>query len=98
MTITPAKLALTLVIAGILTGCAREPSLTTTDEWNVVEGATMVSVCYSAQESTRLEVEALALSQCPENQQSLSVIRDDNLLNDCPILKRNRVTFACGIR
>lgn len=87
----------TLGLAGalVLGGCANAPSITNTDPWRQVEGETSVSVCYAASATTREEVAALAVSYCPKDRQALRVINEDSFLNNCPLVKRNRVSFLC---
>jgi len=85
-----------LLVTVLVAGCARSPSITQTDEWVRARApGPTVSVCYSATESTREQVMALALGECAEDRRALTLIGEDSALNDCPILKRRRVTFAC---
>ncbi len=87
--------AAALGVMVLLAGCARDPSITSSDPWHERPNTTAVSVCYSASVSTRQQVEALALSHCPASQPVLRLLDEDNFLNDCPLSKRNRVTFLC---
>ncbi|MEQ9491166.1 MAG: hypothetical protein RIM72_19470 [Alphaproteobacteria bacterium] len=88
-------LALSAIIL-FAAACARSPSVTDTDKWVSANApGPVVSVCYSAAESTREEVMAFALAECREDLQALILIGEDTALNDCPLLKRARVTFAC---
>lgn len=87
------------VLAAVIlftTACARSPSVTETDKWvSATAPGPVVSICYSAAESTREEVMAFALTECQEDLQALTLIGEDTALNDCPLLKRARVAFAC---
>lgn len=81
--------------AFLMIGCANAPSITTSD--GVKEGAPgrIVSVCYNASNATRQDIAALAREECPNPASGLSVWDHDSLFNNCPISKRNRVTFVC---
>lgn len=87
--------ALTLVVV-FAVGCARSLSFTNTDPWISANApGPSVSVCFSSAESTREQVMAFALARCPEDRRALTVLNEDSALNNCPILKRQRVTFSC---
>lgn len=80
----------------LISACARAPSVTDTDTWVAASApGPAVSICYSAVESTREEVMALALLECAEGLNALTLVNEDTAFNDCPLLKRARVTFAC---
>ena len=84
------------LLAVILAGCARAPSFTNIDPWIDRDGEIpAVAVCYSEAETTREQVMAFALAGCPEEQRALTLLDEDSVLNNCPLVKRNRITFAC---
>lgn len=85
------------VFALLVSACAREPSLTSVEAWRVNSNSQskLVAVCYSPEVSTRAQVAAVVVNQCPAETQSLTVLEDSALLNNCPISKRYRVTFEC---
>ena len=58
-------------------------------------GEDVVSVCYSASVSTKVQVESYAQSLCPISKPVVNLIDHDNFLNNCPLSKRNRATFIC---
>lgn len=85
-----------MITFAFATGCARSPSFTETDKWIGADApGPTVSVCYSAAESTREQVMAFALAKCSEDHRALTLIDEDSALNNCPLLKRQRVTFSC---
>ena len=77
-------------------GCAREPSQTAPDDWQLRQDQTVVSVCYSAAVSTQDQIESFAQTLCPAAEPVVRLIDHDNFLNDCPLSKRNRATFVCS--
>ena len=90
--------AFTMLLFGsvlLLTACARDPSETTSDDWQLVPGEPVVSVCYSAAVSTRPQIESYAQGLCPAEKPFVELIDHDNFLNNCPLSKRNRATFLC---
>ncbi|RVU37939.1 hypothetical protein EOI86_01135 [Hwanghaeella grinnelliae] len=84
-----------LAVMVLMTACARDPSITTSDVWHSGPNQTAVSVCYSASASTREQVEAVAAEGCPVEKPILRLIDEDSFLNDCPLSKRIRATFLC---
>jgi hypothetical protein len=84
-----------LSMAVLLSACARDASLTSSDVWHAGQNQTAVSVCYSASVSTREQVLALAAEACPVDKSVPTLIDEDSFLNDCPLSKRIRATFLC---
>lgn len=82
------------VALAMLAACARGP-IVTNNEAVAETAAPTVSICYSAQSSTRESLIDLALQRCPEGTGRVSVWDHDTFLNDCPIAAKNRVTFIC---
>lgn len=80
-----------LALLFVLAGCAREPILTSRDDWYDAN----VAVCYSAAHSTREQVAGLAAAQCPAGRHGLLLVAEDVAVNDCPILMRRRALFKC---
>ena len=84
-----------LTMTVLLSACARDASITSSDVWHAGPNETAVSVCYSASVSTREQVLALAADACPVDKPVLRLIDEDSFLNDCPLSKRIRATFLC---
>lgn len=82
----------------LLAACARAPSETEPDIWQLRGDEPVVSVCYTAAVSTRQQVEAFAHSLCPAGYSGVELIDHDNFLNNCPLSKRNRATFLCEVQ
>lgn len=78
----------------VLAGCADDPSVTNSNAVNQT-GIPTVSICYSGQTTTREDLAGLAMENCPEGTQRVSVWDHDTFFNDCPISKKNRVTYQC---
>ena len=87
---------LVVLLCLVVAGCAREPSQTTSDDWQLRQGQNVVSVCYSAAVSTQDQIESFAQTLCPAAEPFVRLIDHDNFLNDCPLSKRNRATFVCS--
>ena len=79
----------------LLSACAQDASVTDSDVWHMRQNETSVSICYSAAVSTREQVEALAASQCPAERPAIRLKDEVTFFNNCPLSKRNRVTFLC---
>lgn len=84
-----------LGVAVLLSGCARDPSITESDVWHGGPNDPVVSVCYTAATATREDVLQLAASKCPEETPLLRLIDEDTFFNNCPLSKRVRATFLC---
>ena len=78
----------------IIAGCMRDPSLTNISDIRR-SGEVLVGICYSAEVSTRQEVIDFAFKHCPEGSRNMTIYQHDTLLNDCPIVKKNRIVFQC---
>ncbi|RED53610.1 hypothetical protein [Aestuariispira insulae] len=89
------RLAVPLSLGLILSSCANEPSITESYGVDSPGGNLLVSVCYSATNTTRQEIENLAAKSCPAGTTGISVAGHNTLLNQCPLSKKNRVTFEC---
>lgn len=86
----------TLLALLMLGACSTSPSITNTnDVREIPPGYEAVSICHSGDMDERSEVIDLALSQCPVSTQRLYNWDQDSFMNNCPILKRKRVTFLC---
>lgn len=81
-------------VALLLAGCADSPSLTNSDAVNRTDLPT-VSLCYAGQTTTREALAALAMENCPDGTSAVQVWDHDTFFNDCPISKKNRVTYQC---
>ena len=84
-----------LGLGAVLAACANEPSITRSEVWHEQRGATVVSVSYNGRSTTREAVETLAAGACPVEAPAVTVIDHSSMLSDCPMTKRNRVTFQC---
>ena len=83
----------------MLVGCTAAPSVTSSDyAKDEPDGYTVISICYSPSDATRAEITAKALESCPIGANSVEPWDKDLVINDCPILKKNRVTFLCTIK
>ncbi|NMM44211.1 hypothetical protein HH303_06965 [Rhodospirillaceae bacterium KN72] len=85
---------LALAVAGLLAACAEKPSLTDSD-MPATSDYEVVAFCYSSKTTTREELASMAMEACPEETRRVSVLDDDTLFNNCPISKKNRVTYQC---
>lgn len=55
----------------------------------------VVSLCYTGKNTTREALRQTALSLCPEGTSQVSLWDHDTFFNDCPLSRKNRVTFQC---
>lgn len=83
-----------LLSAGILLGCAEEPTPTDTP---VIQGQDykIVSLCYTGKNTTREALAEMALALCPPDSVQVVVFDHDTFLNNCPLSKKNRITYRC---
>ena len=80
----------------LATGCANEPSVTNNELVPTPKGNYgVVSICYAASAATREQIIALAREHCSPERQTLEVWQHDTFVNDCPLAKKNRVSFIC---
>jgi len=77
-----------------VSACADPPSVTETSGTRTSELET-VAFCYSGQATTRDQLFAMALEQCPDGTRRAEVWEHDTFFNNCPLTKKNRVTFQC---
>lgn len=87
--ITPFALALAL------SACAADPYVTDSRPWDEMFDEPLVSLCYAAGGSTRAEIEAAARAACPVEGSDVRFVDHEGLWNACPVLQKNRATFAC---
>ena len=93
------KIFYTLPFILVFVGCTTAPTITSSDyAKDEPEGYTVVSVCYSPSDATRAEIAAKAIASCPIDTNAVEPWDKDFIINDCPILKKNRVTFLCTIK
>lgn len=92
------KKALTVSALGaaflLLAGCAEAPSETDTNGVRPTDYP-IVALCYSSRNTTREELAALAMELCFEGTSRVEVWDHDGILNNCPLTKKNRVTYRC---
>ena len=85
-----------VAILAVVTGCTAHPPSRTENPVSVPGGRTdIVSVCYESGDHSRAEIEAVALAVCPEKTARVTAWRVDRVLNECPLLKKSRVSFIC---
>ena len=87
-----------LAAVGLLfvTACTGLPPTKTENPLTVSEDRKdIVSVCYASGDHTRADVHAVAMQACGAGTVTVTPWRIDQYLNECPILKRTRVSFLC---
>jgi len=90
----PASFGVVIVLA--LAGCTVHPPTVTSNPIAVSpDRRDVISICYDGTDHARRDIEAIALENCPEGTASLQPWRTDKVLNDCPMLKKSRVSFIC---
>ena len=95
VTIAPGKLLIAVELcAGVLSACAEPPALTGTLATPLSKDP-LVALCYSAGNTTREALAELALEACPDETRRVEVWDHDTFFNNCPINKKNRVTYRC---
>ena len=88
--------AIAAVLLTLLAGaCAAPPTKTTNPLFVPENRKDIVSVCYSAGTNKRDEIEAVAMKACPKGTVGVRPWKVDKFLNDCPMLKKTRVSFVC---
>ncbi|MEX2617903.1 MAG: hypothetical protein WD767_17575 [Alphaproteobacteria bacterium] len=86
-----------VAILAFVTACTAHPPSRTEIPVSVPGHRTdIVSVCYDSGDHSRAEIEAVALAICPENTAQITAWRVDRVLNECPLLKKSRVSFICA--
>lgn len=88
------RIAAWMMAASLLAGCANEPTITDTTGTKPAPGQ-VVALCYNASNTSRSELATLALEQCQTGATGVTPWEHDSLMNNCPITKRNRITFLC---
>ena len=91
---TTCKILMVALSTGLLAGCAGTPSQTGT-EGTKAAAEQVVAFCYTGQTTTREALAQMALQACPEGTLRVDVWDHGTLLNDCPVSKKNRVTYRC---
>jgi len=87
-----------LAAVGLLfvTACAVPPPTKTENPLTVSKDRKdIVSVCYASGNHSRADVRAVAMQACGAGTVSVAPWRIDEYLNECPILKKTRVSFLC---
>lgn len=83
-----------LVLPMVLAACASEPAETHASATRFSQSP-KVAICYSAKASTEAQIRSMALKSCPEGTRGVELWDHDTLMNDCPMSRKNRVTFLC---
>ena len=79
-----------------LTACTDLPPTETENPLTVSEERDdIVSVCYDADNHRRADIDTVALDACGKGTVSVTPWRIDKYLNECPVLKKTRVSFLC---
>ena len=55
----------------------------------------IVSVCYDTGDHSRGVIQAVALAACGKRTVSVTPWRIDKYFNECPVLKKTRISFLC---
>lgn len=80
----------------LLASCTDFPPTETDNPATVpAEREDIVSVCYDAGDHSRRDIETVALQACGKGAVTVRPWRIDKFLNECPVLKRTRVSFLC---
>jgi hypothetical protein len=77
-----------------LAGCADLPA-ETESLGSARTDAPVVSLCYTGKTATREALRLQALALCPEGTGRVSVWDHDTFFNNCPLSRKNRVTYQC---
>lgn len=85
---------LAVLIVLFAAACSELPTVTNSDGVADTPDA-VVSLCYTGQNTTVDELRRMALSYCPEGTTRVDAWEHDTFFNDCPVSKKNRVTFRC---
>lgn len=88
------RIAAFLVLSS-LAACSFGPVVTTNPLDAEEAGEQVVSVCYTAANTTREEIMALAEERCRIEGSSLEIWKSNLLLNECPVFLKRRVAFVC---
>ena len=83
-----------ILLALLAAGCSEPPTETNTIATPETDYP-RVSICYSASNTTREALAEMALELCPKETRRVEVWDHDTFFNDCPINKKNRVTYRC---
>lgn len=79
-----------------LSSCADIPPTETENPLTVPSARKdIVSVCYDAGDHSRSEIQSVALAACDKGTVSVTPWRIDKYLNECPVLKKTRISFLC---
>ncbi len=88
------SLAATALLA--ITACTNlQPTLTDNPLTLPEDRKDIVSVCYSSANHSRADIQTVALKLCGQDAVTVTPWRIDKYLNECPILKKTRVSFLC---
>ena len=79
-----------------LSSCADFPPTETENPLTVPsDREDIVSVCYDAGDHSRSDIETVALAACEKGTVAVTPWRIDKYLNECPVLKKTRISFLC---
>ena len=86
------------VAAGLffVSACTDLPPTATENPLTVPEKRNdIVSVCYAPGDHHHADVRAVALQPCGPDTVAVTPWRIDKYLNECPVLRKTRVSFLC---
>lgn len=98
MTVGAARRGFLLAVAmvGAVSACTAIPPTKTENPLSVPGSRTdIVSVCYDSKDHTRGDIEAVALANCRDKAVAVTAWQVDRVFNECPLLKKSRVSFIC---
>lgn len=84
-----------LLIVILVSGCGRPPTVTTNPAVALNDSRKYVSVCFDAGENKQSDIETAAQEVCDPLTDRLVPARRDRIFNDCPLFKKERITFIC---
>lgn len=80
----------------LLSSCADIPPTETENPLTVPsDRKDIVSVCYDTGDHSRSEIQSVAMAACDKGTVSVTPWRIDKYLNECPVLKKTRISFLC---
>ena len=85
-----------LLLGAGLAACAGAPVLTQPPTKLPGDKRALVAVCYRESNTTEEEVRKVAASGCPWADSTVTPVKDDVLFNNCPAVKKRRITFVCN--
>lgn len=85
---------LSMLVLPALAGCAEAPDPTNSVATKRSD-LPVVSICYTGRAATQAELRQMALDRCPAGTPGVTLWDHDTFFNDCPLSRKNRVTYQC---